>query len=79
MLSGWLLTVKVIVNKGRPTFLQKFETAMARKNEKRKYPVITTCQSVYTHCFSKYPALKRMQFQLTLNYTFLPTPPPTTH
>ena len=49
-LSAWLLTLKVIVDKGRPKFQgKKYETAMAYKNEKEKYTVDTTCQNV--SCF----------------------------
>ena len=50
-MSAWLLTVKVIVDKGRPKFLQIFkrrksETAINDKNETWKYSVTATCQNV---------------------------------
>ena len=51
MVIVWLFTVKVIVDKGRATFLKiskgrKSETAMTHKDETQKYLVDTTCQNV---------------------------------
>ena len=45
--------------------------------------VAVDCKSdsrrVKTYCFGRNPGWKKMQFQLALNKTFCPTPPPLIH
>ena len=62
-LSAWLLTVKMIVNKGRPQFLKiskepKSETAIPHKSKTKKYPAIIVRFTKLPHFVQLHPEQK---------------------
>ena len=55
-LSAWLLSVKVMVDKGRPKFLyiskeQKSVLAMAHRLKRRNIPLIQHVRICHAYCF----------------------------